>query len=522
MKTIKGLRRFPGADEEKEPKLMKRTRTFISLILTLALALSLSPIGALAANGPSQADYEGWYYAYATLLVLDENGYLLDDPESGTVSHPIYRDRQVTNDIAGAHYDLASNTLTLTDFYGVNLALELNAMGDDFTLCINGDCSLAWICVYGSGYGGSLTISGEGTLEINPNRFTTVYHGILMCPEDSKISLNFGEFVSVDVCAAQNAVAVFAGGGEEGDVTVTFGNGRRQEVNRIQSTEQYYLYAGGSVLSADAVIDKTIMLGTAADDPDGVFEVTRFHVKPEDGSPEYDEWSVVRYVYAEEYDLYLEDHVYGFAHGDPNWSDITFRTYEGMQQAGFDILTDAAGSQKSMQIQTLRNYSNFNPVIVNPRGDEYACVDVETDGEFIRIPAEIVLIPGLEDTDCLFLPRPDLPLEDFSQKVETVALDGVYDYYLGGVEFHYSGNEAGEDRKYIPGDMDGNGRVNSADGRILLRIAARLQIATSDQLQIGDLNGDTAVNSADARRALRIAARLDPTPEKRSFSSVHG
>ena len=68
----------------------------------------------------------------------------------------------------------------------------------------------------------------------------------------------------------------------------------------------------------------------------------------------------------------------------------------------------------------------------------------------------------------------------------------------------------------LPGDMNRDGKVNSTDARIILRIAAKLDsvenytdAATADARLPGDMNRDGKVNSTDARVVLRIAAKLD-------------
>lgn len=60
------------------------------------------------------------------------------------------------------------------------------------------------------------------------------------------------------------------------------------------------------------------------------------------------------------------------------------------------------------------------------------------------------------------------------------------------------------------GDLDGNGKITAADARMALRIAARLDTATDDQLKAGDLDGNGKISSSEARAILRVAARLDP------------
>lgn len=61
------------------------------------------------------------------------------------------------------------------------------------------------------------------------------------------------------------------------------------------------------------------------------------------------------------------------------------------------------------------------------------------------------------------------------------------------------------------GDIDGNGKINATDARLILRIAAKLDSATDTKLLAGDLNGDGKISAAEARSALRFAARLENT-----------
>ncbi len=58
------------------------------------------------------------------------------------------------------------------------------------------------------------------------------------------------------------------------------------------------------------------------------------------------------------------------------------------------------------------------------------------------------------------------------------------------------------------GDVDGNGKVTSADARLILRYSARLE-SMSDE-KVADIDRNGRVNSADARLALRISAKLEP------------
>ncbi len=59
------------------------------------------------------------------------------------------------------------------------------------------------------------------------------------------------------------------------------------------------------------------------------------------------------------------------------------------------------------------------------------------------------------------------------------------------------------------GDLNGDGKITAADARIALRIAAKLDAGTPEQMTAADMNGDGKVNAADARLILRKSAKLD-------------
>ena len=60
----------------------------------------------------------------------------------------------------------------------------------------------------------------------------------------------------------------------------------------------------------------------------------------------------------------------------------------------------------------------------------------------------------------------------------------------------------------IPGDVNGDGVVNSADARLVLQCVVKLSMLTDDKFKIADINGDGRVDSADAREILQISVGL--------------
>lgn len=112
-----------------------------------------------SANGPS-GDTSGGSNDSAHLWICNT--------ETGVPTTQLYNAYGSVNDSAdGAVYDLASNTLSLTNYNGVGAFLEARAMGEDFTIRLAGSSALDVLLVYGTGYGGSLHIVGDGSLTVN-------------------------------------------------------------------------------------------------------------------------------------------------------------------------------------------------------------------------------------------------------------------------------------------------------------------------------------------------------------------
>ena len=61
----------------------------------------------------------------------------------------------------------------------------------------------------------------------------------------------------------------------------------------------------------------------------------------------------------------------------------------------------------------------------------------------------------------------------------------------------------------MKGDLDKDGEISVGDALIALRIAARLQAATDEDVLIGDVDGDSEISVGDALKILRVAAKLD-------------
>ena len=186
----------------------------ICLLLCAILLVGLMPAGALAANGPGIA---GDTYASICLTGgMDKTIYSADSAIEQQILYPgeLTEARYLLPD--GVSYDAVSNTLTLTDFSAPSAVLSLTMMGSDFKIRLSGSSSLAAIRSESMGWGGSITFTGDGALDV------TNY-------SEAGITVNAGgaaDFVRVEpqvrltVTGAGNAIVV--AGTSYGDGAISF------------------------------------------------------------------------------------------------------------------------------------------------------------------------------------------------------------------------------------------------------------------------------------------------------------
>ena len=121
-------------------------------------------------------------------VVLDEEYMYCQEKEDSY--YYLWSGAAYSNPVSGgnenAYYDYDTNTLHLKD---CNLeVIAVNLMGNDFTIEVEGECHIGYICSYGFYYGNSITIKGsEGILYVNEDG--NMDYGIEINAEDSKSGL---------------------------------------------------------------------------------------------------------------------------------------------------------------------------------------------------------------------------------------------------------------------------------------------------------------------------------------------
>lgn len=106
--------------------------------------------------------------------------------------------------VPNAVYDPDANVLYLTDFTAD--FLDVNLMGNGFTICLSGDNRINQITIWGAYYGGSLTLTGSGSLTVDMGTKEGGI-GIHLKSEWSQTCLMIDRGVTLDV-TAEKAILV--------------------------------------------------------------------------------------------------------------------------------------------------------------------------------------------------------------------------------------------------------------------------------------------------------------------------
>ena len=99
--------------------------------------------------------------------------------------------------VPNAQYDRSTNTLTLNNFTAS--VLDVNLMGNGFTIRLIGENHLNQLKVWGAYYGGSVTLTGDGSLTVNKNGTAEGGVGINLNGEWSQTCLMIDKDVTLDV-----------------------------------------------------------------------------------------------------------------------------------------------------------------------------------------------------------------------------------------------------------------------------------------------------------------------------------
>ncbi|MBQ6067699.1 MAG: dockerin type I repeat-containing protein [Clostridia bacterium] len=483
---------------------MKKTmRIMISCLLCTALLLPMG-ISALAENGPFEEHWEEWYPAFLYLAVLDEkeepvtvmNEYGFEE----NTNLPLWANNKATPQ-EGAVYDKATNTLTLTDFNKGNYSLSANMMGDDFTVCVKGDCRLSSVKVWGDGWGGSLRVTGDGTLAVNPN--STFDCGISFMPEGAVPSFTVDPSASVTIRGSETAISVRF---TDQPATVTVG-GKAVTMKKETVVRDEYLRLKGY----SNIMTHYAALGKCASDDKALYEVTEQHAEYADGHTE-DYVAVTRYIYVPGHDLYLEDYDWAQKQGG-EFGEVKYDDLAAAEAAGFTRVMSPDGEyQQSKEILYCGNHHDVS-IYEDAAGNRYGVTtgyNDEQDPELRKFDKFAYSFEPLAEPEgeYLFLYAPGVDPATLTEVIEKVVHEGEYDYTYPDKELKYTAQSAAA---FLIGDVDNNGKVESADARLALRASVKLEnYAEGTQPYLAaDVDHNGKIESSDARSILRASVNLE-------------
>lgn len=179
----------------------KKFKKFLCLSAAAMLAFLMCAacllVPAKGENGP--CDTGDWAFAY--ISVGNDGDSSNPQGEYKTIYSASSKD---ISTVEGIYYDRASNTLTIENYNNTKNIIATNMMGDDFKINIKGENHIGELVSYGDGWGGSITLTGNGTLYINENK--SYETGIYMNAENTKSVLTVGPECNVYVYSGLNAL----------------------------------------------------------------------------------------------------------------------------------------------------------------------------------------------------------------------------------------------------------------------------------------------------------------------------
>ena len=181
----------------KNKKLKKFLCLSAAAMLAFLMCAACLLVPAKGENGP--CDTGDWAFAY--ISVGNDGDSSNPQGEYKTIYSVNSKD---ISTVEGISYDRASNTLTIENYNNTKNRIAMNMMGDDFKINIKGENHIGELVLYGDGWGGSITLTGNGTLYINEDK--SYETAIYMNAENTKSVLTVGSECSVYVYSGLNAI----------------------------------------------------------------------------------------------------------------------------------------------------------------------------------------------------------------------------------------------------------------------------------------------------------------------------
>ncbi|MDO4847350.1 MAG: leucine-rich repeat protein [Clostridiaceae bacterium] len=296
----------------------------LAIMLSIIMLISMMPATVFAGNdnpagnnGPADVDWAFIRFYY-------------DGDDQATDIGTVYENQTAYNNaVPGATYDAASNTLTIDNYRHPENALSVNMMGNDFRLNIVGECELSTVIVWGDGWGGSITVTGDGALTVNEYR--NAPHAIQLNAEYVEASLTVDADVTLNLYGDEGVFSSYTNMFESPeDVVKALGGRDSFELNGAP-----FYYQNSQYIKAFEITDSQTdgYKGNAAvkqDDPDAYYGVSIWT-----GSSGQKTYHVSKYIYSQTYGIYLKDTAFDEQYGN-DWGEVEFTKSE-FDSLGFSM-----------------------------------------------------------------------------------------------------------------------------------------------------------------------------------------
>ncbi len=414
-------------------------KKILGILLSVLMLISLAATVSYAGNGPSEAWMPGeegegnYYFAYLSVIELKDDGSFVGSGGMWTIHH-IYSNNEVQNEVPGAVYDKATNTLTLTNFDQPNYYFEANMMGDDFKIKVVGDCAISNFVSFGDGWGCSINVIGDGTLTVNKKLIVDCPF-IFYAEGCENVTLTVGPDVSVHFYSKDGVLRADDVDENEEIIVLSREPSEALTFETTQATHEDWCSVDVINVSDGPEDFNALRLNYKDDDGTGIWVGRPTAWYDGEGGPLIKEgYSVYHFVENKELGGWIVDILVAKSLGyEFGYLDLSTEEFEEM---GFTVAKNDQGNNDWFDLKAYEYFSTNLPVYTDGtneyvsiwKWDEEAGTSFQYFYSFKPVPG----VDGLMMTDRLA----DVNYEDLAFKVTQTPIEGTYTKKVANKELH--------------------------------------------------------------------------------------